>query len=105
MLQPIIALSRDFVRAEVTHSQLTNWSAVQHRIFALILAKIDWKNGSNSHIVEVDYEETAAALGWSVQGGNFRKSAYTIREELKYMRDNSEIEADDPYTGKSLVKS
>lgn len=100
MLQPIIALSRDFVRAEVTHSQLTSWSAVQYRIFALILAKIDWKNGNNSHIIEVDYEKTAAALGWSVQGGNFRKSAYTIREELKYMRDNSEIEVDDPYTGK-----
>lgn len=99
--EDMLAMSRMFADAMYAHnSECLTWSSLQQRIFAEIMAGIDWRSDyidkDKNVYIDINNNEAMKNLGWTGERHAFNKM---FIENLLYMSRNSNITIRNFHTG------
>lgn len=97
----MLGMSRDFALAHLVNADFTEWSALQRKIFTIILGEINWKQKGNLNIIEMKNEDIANKLGWELNK-NDRRLQEVLKENLVFMIEHSYISLHNPITNELI---
>lgn len=94
-----IAITRDLAKEQLQVAEFMGWSAIQRKIFAIMLMNIKWKEKGNSNVVQIKNSEAMELLGRHLEKAE-RNIGVILRDEISHMVTHSGVRLQDPYNHK-----
>lgn len=87
LVDEMTAVSRSLAKTQI------KWSPEEKKLFIMCLTQINWSEGGNSNVIELDKEEITDALGLKLDSSG--RSKY-LREAFRKLARDSEVHWTDP---------
>lgn len=99
-----LGMSRDFALTHLITAGFSEWSALQRKLFVIVLSGINWRESGNSNVIEIKNEDIMKKLDWELQK-NDRRMTEILDDNLHYMAKSSYLELENPLTRERITRN